>query len=163
MQNNKSVTSEMISFLRFPLAVIVVIIHCFFPIKGWRYDQLAAQGLGSNVTAELLLSGRILVTFVVILFFLISGYLFFVHLQKWDHKVWKQKMSRRIWTLLIPYFLWNTLYIIYCIGPDIAGCIIHGNPFYFSAKPLTRQRTDGFVRRKNKRCADGRRTSLTGG
>lgn len=129
MQNNKSVTSEVISFVRFPMSVIVVIIHCFFPIKGWRYDQLADQGLGSNVAAEILLSSRLLCSFVVICFFLISGYLFFVHLQNWDGKVWKQKMSRRIWTLLIPYFLWNTLYIIYCIGPDIVGCILHGNPW----------------------------------
>lgn len=129
MPNNKSITSEIISFVRFPLAFLVVVIHCFFPIKGWRYDQLADQGLGSNVTAELLLSGRILTSFVVPLFFLISGYLFFIHLQHWDGKVWKQKMSRRIWTLLIPYLLWNTLYIIYCIGLDITGCIIHGNPW----------------------------------
>ena len=127
MQNNKSVTSEMISLVRFPLAVLVIVIHCFFPIKGWHYDQLSDQSLGSNVTAEILLSSRILVYFVVVFFFLISGYLFFVHLRDWDGKVWKQKMSRRIWTLLIPYILWNTLYIIYCIGPEIAGCIIHGN------------------------------------
>lgn len=127
MQNSKSFTSEMISFVRFPLAIIVVVIHCFFRIKGWRYDHLAEQGFGSNVTGELILSGRILTSFAVPLFFLIAGYLFFLHLQHWDGKVWKQKMSRRIWTLLIPYLLWNTLYILHSIGPDIAGCIIHGN------------------------------------
>lgn len=127
MQRIKSVTSETISLVRFPLAALVVIMHCFFPIKGWQYDQLAEQGWGCNLTAELMLSGRILTSFVVIFFFLIAGYLFFIRLEEWNGKVWKQKISRRIWTLLIPYILWNTLYIVYCLWSNIAGCFLHGD------------------------------------
>ena len=129
MLSNKSVTSEMISFLRFPMAVGVVMLHCFFSVMGWQYNKLAEQGMGSNIVGELLLTGRILCFFIVALYFLISGYLFFVHLQDWDSKVWKHKMYRRIWTLLIPYILWNTFYILFQIGPELAGCLIKGNPW----------------------------------
>ncbi|MBR5715337.1 MAG: acyltransferase family protein [Bacteroidales bacterium] len=108
---NKNATSELICFVRFPLAIGVVMGHCFFRIKGWQYDKLSEQGLGSNVAMEFLLSTRILLLSVVALFFLLSGYLFFKHLEQWDSNVWLRKMKRRLWTLLIPYILWNTIYI----------------------------------------------------
>ena len=81
---NKNATSELICFVRFPLAIGVVMGHCFFRIKGWQYDKLSEQGLGSNVAMEFLLSTRILLLSVVALFFLLSGYLFFKHLEQWD-------------------------------------------------------------------------------
>jgi hypothetical protein len=109
------------------MAICVVMGHCFFRINGWHHDQLAEQGMGSNVVSELILSSRIFVLFVVALFFLVSGYLFFIHLEQWDSKEWKRKMMRRIGTLLIPYLLWNTIYIIYRIGPVLWGCLFHGN------------------------------------
>ena len=126
---NKNVTSELISFVRFPLAICVVMIHCFISIKGWQYDHLAEQGLGSNVAMEFIISTRIIILFVVALFFLISGYLFFLHLEEWNSGGWLRKMKRRFWTLLIPYLLWNTLYILYIIGPDIWDCLVHGKPW----------------------------------
>ena len=125
---NKNVTSELISFVRFPLAICVVMGHCFFRIKGWQYDKLAEQGFGSNVVMEFILSTRNIFLFVVSLFFLISGYLFFLHLEKWNSDGWLRKMKRRLWTLFIPYVLWNTLYIIYNIGPEIWECFAHGKP-----------------------------------
>ena len=127
---NKNVTSELISFARFPLAISVVMIHCFFSIKGWQYDHLADQGFGSNVAMEFIISTRIIILFVVALFFLISGYLFFLHLEEWNSGGWLRKMKRRFWTLLIPYLLWNTLYILYIIGPDIWDCLVYGKPWY---------------------------------
>ena len=126
---NKNLTSELISFARFPLAICVVMIHCFFSIKGWQYDHLADQGFGSNVAMEFIISTRIIILFVVALFFLISGYLFFLHLEEWNSDGWLRKMKRRFWTLLIPYLLWNTLYILYIIGPDICDWLAHEKPW----------------------------------
>ena len=126
---NKKVTSELISFVRFPLAISVVMGHCFFRIKGWQYDKLAEQGFGSNVVMEFILSTRNIFLFVVTLFFLISGYLFFLHLEEWNSNGWLRKMKRRLWTLFIPYVLWNTLYILYNIGPEIWECLIQGKPW----------------------------------
>ncbi len=126
MQENKTVTSELVTMLRYPLIVSVVVHHCFFWVSGWHYNQLSEQSIGSNVVSELILSSRILISSVVPIFFLISGYFFFVHLKDWDTKVWKRKMKRRVWTLLIPYILWNTFFFLHQISPEIPR-IIHGN------------------------------------
>lgn len=98
--------SETISFLRFPLAVLVVFIHSSgrgeldmsFPI--WEMT-----GMDVYNTIRTLVS-HVLGQLAVPTFFLISGYLFFQHLDCWDWTVWKGKMKRRMWTLLIPYLLW---------------------------------------------------------
>lgn len=46
------------------------------------------------------------------LFFMISGYLFFWDIEIYDIPKYKHKISRRIKTLLIPYLIWNMLYLI---------------------------------------------------
>lgn len=126
MQGKKTVTSELISMLRYPLAFFVVVQHCYIAIEGWHYNQLSAQSIGSNVVSELMLSSKIVLSSAICIFYTISGYLFFVHLKSWDSNVWKRKMSRRIWSLFIPYIIWNILYILFQIGPEIARCIFHG-------------------------------------
>ena len=129
MQDKKSPTSELISMLRYPLVFFVVMHHCYYPLFDWQYNNLSEQSIGSNVVSELILSSRLLISSVVSIFYMISGYLFFIHLEEWDIKVWKRKMTRRIWSLLIPYILWNTLYFLYKIEPVITGCVINGNPW----------------------------------
>ena len=128
-QEQKSVTFEFINVLRYPMMVFVVVHHCFFTIEGWHWDQLPTQSLGSNVVAEALLFSRLLFSSLIQFFYLISGYLFFIHLDDWDFKVWKRKMMRRVRSLLIPYLLWNTLYILYLIGPELADCLFHGQSY----------------------------------
>lgn len=93
--------SRLISSLRFPLAVMVVFIHCGnrpFMKSGEWFRVLLAD---------------VLPAIAVPLFFLISGYLFFQGLEKWNWNEWRRKMNHRIKTLLIPYLIWVTLYIAY--------------------------------------------------
>lgn len=104
----KSEISDVISFLRFPLAVMVVFIHSS------GYGECDIQGinvvsLGGNNIYDIL---RVLVSETICLvavpaFFLISGYLFYQKLQIWDWSIWKDKVHKRIYTLLIPYILWS--------------------------------------------------------
>lgn len=42
-------------------------------------------------------------------FFLISGYLFYQKLQIWDWSIWKDKVHKRIFTLLVPYLVWSII------------------------------------------------------
>lgn len=42
-------------------------------------------------------------------FFLISGYLFFNHMRKWDWGMWTVKLRRRAHSLLLPYLIWNVI------------------------------------------------------
>lgn len=46
------------------------------------------------------------------LFFLISGYLFFCRANSFGWNVYKKKISSRVRTLLVPFMLWNALYIL---------------------------------------------------
>ena len=93
--------SILIQRLRFPLAVMVVFIHCgnrLF-VKGGEWLRI--------------MLADVIPAIAVPLFYLISGYLFFQGLEAWDWNEWKNKMRRRINTLLIPYLIWTSLYIAY--------------------------------------------------
>lgn len=103
MKDN-SVQSRTIEYLRFFCAVLVVVIHAFgssyASYKNGVYDIiriLFSQGIG-----------RVAVP----VFFLISGYLFFIKLETWNTAVWINKVKKRIHSLLIPYFIWNLIAII---------------------------------------------------
>lgn len=66
------------------------------------------------------------------IFFLISGYLFFINITTWNTNLWLLKLRKRVKTLFIPYVLWVCiavcLYIVvFClkayINNDIPDCI----------------------------------------
>ena len=93
--------SQVINLIRFPLAVMVVLIHC-----GSRSFVNGGEWFRTLVS-------DVLPAIAVPLFFLISGFLFFQGLEQWDWEKWKGKMRRRVKTLLIPYLIWVTLFICY--------------------------------------------------
>lgn len=45
-------------------------------------------------------------------FFLISGYFFFNKLDDWNWIEWKNKLKKRLKTLLVPYFLWIIIALV---------------------------------------------------
>ena len=90
--------SKVISISRFPIIVGVVFIHALIISNGTDLHYF----LGNVI-------GRIGVP----LFYIISGYLFF---QKYDNslKCYKNKLKKRVFSLLIPYLLWNIIaYLVY--------------------------------------------------
>lgn len=94
--NNKNYLSEAITWLRFSLIFLIILLHCYSTV-----------GLPGNHGMYF----RILYPFSLWLgetgvpgFFFISGFLFF-H----SKKNYLQKLETRFHTLLIPYLLWNTL------------------------------------------------------
>lgn len=83
--------SRTISSLRFPLAVMVVAIHSFITIKGWDYNCIATQGLGSNVAVFIMIFfSHVLCHIAVPTFFLISGFLFFTNFGSGNFTSWKK-------------------------------------------------------------------------
>lgn len=124
-------SSEAIDLLRFPLAVMVVFIHSF-PDGSWLdFSAIDYASLTPFDAYNLLrrFCSNVFPSIAVPAFFFISGYLFFKKLEIWDGKVWKRKMQSRIRTLVIPYFLWVTLYILYTARFVIGAIIINGRPF----------------------------------
>lgn len=60
--------------------------------------------------------------FCVPFFFILSGYLFFANLSHLNLDIYKQKMSSRFHTLLIPYLLWCTIAGIFiCLKVKFLG------------------------------------------
>lgn len=110
-------TSTIISLVRFPLAALVVYIHYF----GNGMCDINNISLSSFSEYDLYNIIRVGLTYnicqvAVPTFFLISGYLFFQKLIPWNWKVWKDKIHRRIFTLLIPYLLWNIVRLAFNIA-----------------------------------------------
>lgn len=101
MLNERSLLSQTIDVLRFPMAATVVLLHS------------AALGVGSTHPVYSTLSiaiGRGFCRIAVPCFFLISSFLFFTKLeQKWDTRTWLDKLRKRSRTLLLPYLFWNII------------------------------------------------------
>lgn len=113
--NNKKYLSASITWLRFPLIVLIVMLHC--------YSVQRLEG-------EHELYFKVIYPFALWLgetgvpgFFFISGYLFFL-----SKKNYTDKLRSRFHTLFTPYILWNLLLLIlyalaYALGypQDING------------------------------------------
>ena len=106
MERNDVSQYEVIRQLRFPMIVLVTFAH--------SYGQVA-EGF-SLLTSEWntyeflkLLVSQTLVKVAMPVFFIMSGYLFFANVDKWDVTTYKKKIWRRVKTLLIPYLIWNLL------------------------------------------------------
>lgn len=125
IQENK-LQSNVIDILRFPLMVAVVFIHT--DLLNFRF--------GNNLIPETvhifpyifnLISGGIC-RVAVPLFFFVSGYLFFGGYKPGQHINYNQKFKRRFHSLLVPYILWNTLYLgIFAIGQLLFPSLLSGN------------------------------------
>lgn len=102
--------SDLIRILRFPLAVCVVMVHCMPDANSIEH------GLSDSIRQYLLP----IVNDAVPLFFMISGYLFFVNIDKFTWNVYRTKMRSRINTILLPYLLWNLLYLLFYSAQSFA-------------------------------------------
>lgn len=101
--SNESLQSKVISFLRFPLMVGVIFIH----------TQIAnPNNVFQGYEATSFILSNIIARVAVPLFFLCSGFLFFYKTIGFSFNTYLDKLKKRIRTLLIPFFVWNVLFII---------------------------------------------------
>lgn len=107
-QISKQHLYEAITWLRFPLIFLIILLHCYSTVRLFGNHGLYF---------------RIIYPFSLWLgetgvpgFFFISGFLFFL-----SKKRYPQKLETRFHTLLIPYLLWNTLLLGLYIIVFIAG------------------------------------------
>lgn len=108
---NNILDSKIISLLRFPLMVLVVCIHgqFFLPELKIQYPFFYnIQYFISSIVAKS----------AVPLFFVFSGYLYFNLSSTFNRKIYLLKTKSRLHTLLIPYLICNTLFIIYTFITD---------------------------------------------
>lgn len=124
-------SSKTIDLLRFPLAVMVVFIHSFGVSDSFSVVDLQTSPLTTFDIYNFIrvCFSKVLPNIAVPSFFLISGYLFFKGLDKWDNEIYFSKIKKRISTLLIPYILWNSIALLYVIGRKTLGGILHNSDF----------------------------------
>lgn len=125
--------SDTISFLKFPLAVLVVILHCDLTTKPIEKIGLSAIDMADSWYAKIswFLSGYI-GSAAVPCFFVISGFLLFYNVRDYGWEAYKSKLLRRCKSLLVPYVVWCMIYvalywiigyenILFTEKPDILG------------------------------------------
>ena len=99
-------TSELLNSIRFPLAVGVVFIHNSAAL-GWKLSQPFEYSLSKYFFT---LFSTIIPSVCVPLFFFISGYLFYINIDKSDKcQFFIHKIKKRIGSLFLPYVLWNLI------------------------------------------------------
>jgi surface polysaccharide O-acyltransferase-like enzyme len=104
---NDNKPSSRIEILRFPLIVGVVFIHNYAAAVGQIEAPTGASHDDACVQFVRFFVSRGVAQVAVPLFFMISGYLFF--LGEWSWEKYAGKLKRRLHTLLIPYLFWNLL------------------------------------------------------
>lgn len=107
-QISKQHISEAITWLRFPLIFLIILLHCYSTVRLPGNHELYFKMTYpfSLWLGETGVPG----------FFFISGFLFFL-----SRKRYQQKLETRFRTLLMPYLLWNTLLLGIYILVYIAG------------------------------------------
>lgn len=105
----KSIESQLIDFVRFPLAIMVVIHHCFGNSIMIPYDNILDLGVYDEFRCAI---SHVLVHIDNPTFFFISGYLFFIGGQRLDWHNYSSKILNRVRSLLVPYISWNILTLI---------------------------------------------------
>lgn len=122
--------SRILNSLRFPLACMVVIIHCNISQDKWILPQWPYLTSGEEFSVAIQILFSILISGIAVpTFYLISGYFFFYHLENfYTFNIYKQKLKKRIKTLFIPYLVWNTIYILYIVICKIAAYLFKGKP-----------------------------------
>ena len=95
-----------LNIAKFLLILGVVLIHCNpFPLPNLQENEVIDN---AGLQIVMFLSSR-LCSVSVPCFFIISGFLFFRGIEKFDVHIWFHKLKSRSRTLIVPYFLWNLI------------------------------------------------------
>lgn len=123
IMTNDELLSKTISYLRFPLIVLVVFAHFSLnkglDIHGTKYGLENPDWFFFIVD----LISETLARIVVPLFFIISGFLFF-NRKDFNKDAYKLKLKSRVKTLFVPYILWNIIAILWqlkCLIPILSS------------------------------------------
>ena len=110
MRNGSDISQyNIIRQLRFPMIVLVTYAHSYGHVAE-DFNLLTSEW--STYEFLKLLVSQTLVKVAVPVFFIMSGYLFFSNVKEWNFTIYRQKMLRRVKTLLIPYLIWNLLMVL---------------------------------------------------
>ena len=106
--------SYLLSFIRFPLILGIVFLHtCPISDTYISWNNFESIDIYKFVC---LLGSKLLCSVCVPTFFFISGYLFFINVKEFNINNYFTKLSRRLRSLVLPYFIWNIIPIVILIA-----------------------------------------------
>ena len=104
--------SNTITASRFPLIFLIVLLHTIVLGQSYPGGIEIPEGRYALLDVVQFVSQREIGDLGVPAFFFISGFLFFTK-GEMNVNLWKVKLKKRVFTLLIPYLMWNTLFLLY--------------------------------------------------
>lgn len=107
------IESKVLDVVRIPCIILVVLIH--ITGYGMRQVNMYPDDYSLYISVNRLFSS-VIGGVAVPVFFLVSGYLFFRNCE-FTKTTYKAKLKRRLHTLLIPFLLWNALYLTVKLAP----------------------------------------------
>lgn len=125
MNNKVELRTQALDLLRFPLAIVILTLHIFAAanadIATYKLDAGNAIWVFNSTVQFIEAFFR---NQSVPIYFFISGYVFFIGLQKWSKEKYIKKITNRKKSLLYPYLIWNTIMllaslIVFYIAPNI--------------------------------------------
>lgn len=129
--------SKTLDYVRFPLIVGVVCIH--FNISAdstWTFNGVDWTVHPMWYNCIITLFSKVLTDFAVPLFYVIAGYFFFykgVGIQPtFTIPDYVHKIGKRIKTLLVPFFVWNILFLL----AQVISALINNVDIVFSCKSI---------------------------
>lgn len=130
-QSAAELQSQTVMWLRFPLVLLVLLIHVnpqnkeiFTPIQTIDVSHLTIANIYSIICRVGYYFSQVAVPF----FFFSSGYFFFYKVKQWNIQCYKKKIEKRLKTLLVPYLLWNVLALCIIIFNKCIGVWILHKP-----------------------------------
>lgn len=104
--------TAVISRVKYPLMIVIVMIHLFQDAESLSiHGQQVFEGYPNWFFDFLYYMAEAFGRFAVPVFFAISGYLFFYHVERLDKVTYFSKLKKRARSLLVPYLIWNSMYI----------------------------------------------------
>lgn len=115
-----------VTLLRFPLILLVLYIHSFIAPLSYGGTAVAVRPGPALLVLQTAWSNGFART-AIPLFFLISGYLYFLGFDG-SLAAWRTKTRRRVSTLLVPYLFWNlSVFALFAIGQALPATAAYFN------------------------------------
>ena len=120
--------NPVLSMIKFPLACLVIVLHLGLPNQHDFYPNAGLLHITEEITGIIeVLFSKYIVHLAVPTFFAISGYLFFKNVNEFTRSIYLTKIKSRFMSVLVPYILWNFLYLVFLLFMKALGVIAHGN------------------------------------
>lgn len=127
----RSIRSQALDLLRFPLAIVVVTIHVFTGFSTTMHEQVYDFSGYTFFMNVILFSRSFLAGQSVPIYFFIAGYVFFLGVTL-TKETYLRKMHNRFKSLFIPYIIWNSVALLLILFPFLPmlhsifpGCNYH--------------------------------------